>query len=457
VLTGASAGSWGAAALQQECWRRGVSAAGMPKEWFAAVEWMAREVCRDGTVLSCGRCKRQARTHVYCASCTVAFCRECLEVDAEAVWGIGFECPACILDTVCYVKPRGEHEVLLMELAEELVKSKACAYAPGTWRCYQRCFAQVVQFMRDVKLWVFPVFEHSHAQGLGLFFQCLKIRGISWATMAQYRCALVSASRCIGMTSPWERFPQLEELVAGLSRELRRPVKRKEGMTVAMVLRVLERLEERYLEFNGTANQRLADVALRDMAAVVISFWGIRRGAELWVNKAWSMGLRRCHLTFVPGSHVTLFIQAQKNDPRGQGSEVVIAWESGSGVCVGRILQLLDERLAECGIPAEGPLFCATTSFKRGGFVMPAPGKEARFQNRLRTLLKQTYAELAGDEEFLSRFGWHSLRRGGAESAFCAGVGFRKVMGQGGWKSEAGIKPYLAGKLHNKLTVSHAY
>mmetsp|Transcript_60797 Transcript_60797/g.125212 ORF Transcript_60797/g.125212 Transcript_60797/m.125212 type:complete len:341 (+) Transcript_60797:317-1339(+) len=339
-----------------------------------------------------------------------------------------------------------------MDLAEEMIKSRAYAYAEGTWRCYQRCFARVVQFMCEVKVWVFPVFEHSHTTGLGMFFQHLKMQGVSWATMSQYRCALVSASWSIGMTSPWERYPRLEELTAGLSRELRRPVKRKEGMTLPMV----EKLEERYVLYEGTEHQRLTDVALRDMAAVVISFWGIRRGAELWLNKAWSMGLLRCHVTFVPGSHVTLFVQAQKNDPRGKGMEVVIAWVTGSGVCVGRILQLLCARLEACGIPEEGPLFCATSSFKSGGFLMPAPGREARFQNRLRVLLRQTYVELANDSEFLNRFGWHLLRLGGAEEAFCAGVGFRLVMGQGGWKSEAGIKPYLAGRLHNKLTVSLA-
>jgi len=452
----ASAGSWRAAALQQECWRRGVSAAGMPQEWFAAVEWTAREVCRGGQVTACKRCLVQARTHIYCASCSASFCRRCLAVDKDSVWEIGFECPACVLESVSFVEPVGSHEQVLMELAEELIRTKTFAHAPSTWGCYQRCFRRVIQFMRDTKIWVFPVFEYSHARGLCLFFQHLKLSGISWATMSQYRCALVSASKSVGMTSPWERFPQLEELASGLSRELRRPVRRKEGMTRGMVLRVLAMLEARYLQYNGSSQQRLADVALRDMAALVISYWGIRRGAELWLNKQWTMGLRRCHVTFVSGSHVTLFIQAQKNDPRGLGSEVVIAWVTGSGVCVGRILQLLQARLAECGIPEEGPLFCATTSFRSGGFVMPEPGREARFQNRLRALLKRTYHELASNSVVLSRFGWHSLRRGGAEDAFNSGISMRLVMGQGRWKSEQGVRVYRGGNLATKLTVSHA-
>jgi len=125
-------------------------------------------------------------------------------------------------------------------------------------------------------------------------------------------------------------------------------------------------------------------------------------------------------------------------------------------VCIGRILQLFQARLEECGIPEDGPLFCATTSFKAGGFVMPEPGKEARFQNRLRTLLQRTYFEFASDSVLLSRLGWHSLRRGGAEAAFNAGMPMRLVMGQGGWKSEQSVRVYRAGNLASKLTVNHA-
>jgi len=426
----------------------------MPAEWFAAVEWTARAVCRHGRSERCKRCGVEARTHLYCASCSASYCRRCLAIEKEAIWEISFECPACVLESACHIEARGEHEYMLLELADELVKTKAYALAPSTWECYQRCFRQVIQFMRDTRVWVFPVFDYSHARGLCLFFQSLKMKGISWATMSQYRCALVNASKSLGMTSPWDRFPQLEELSAGLSRELRRPVRRKEGMTLPMMLRVLGMLEARYFQFNGTSQQRLADVALRDMAALVISYWGIRRGAELWMNRSWSMGMRRCHVTFVPGSHVTIFIQSQKNDPRGQGSEVVIAWVTGSGVCVGEILQLLQDRLAECGIPEDGPLFCATTSLRAGGFVMPAPGKEARFQNRLQALLKRTYFELAEDPVVLRRFGWHSLRRGGAEQAFNEGVPKWLVMEQGGWRSDGGVRVYRGGRLVNKLTVT---
>mmetsp|Transcript_52907 Transcript_52907/g.107882 ORF Transcript_52907/g.107882 Transcript_52907/m.107882 type:complete len:90 (+) Transcript_52907:359-628(+) len=85
---------------------------------------------------------------------------------------------------------------------------------------------------------------------------------------------------------------------------------------------------------------------------------------------------------------------------------------------------------------------------------MPEPGKEARFQNRLRALLKHTYFELLEDSVVLSRFGWHSLRRGGAELAFNEGVPKWLVMEQGGWKSDGGVRVYRGGRLVNKLTVT---
>jgi len=71
---------------------------------------------------------------------------------------------------------------------------------------------------------------------------------------------------------------------------------------------------------------------------------------------------------------------------------VVVAWVTGSGVRVGEILLRLEARLDECNIPRDAPLFCPTSPFSRGGFKVPAPGTEARFQNRLRLLLKQRAA-----------------------------------------------------------------
>lgn len=50
------------------------------------------------------------------------------------------------------------------------------------------------------------------------------------------------------------------------------------------------------------------------------------------MNSNWSMGLRRCHVTFMTNSHVTLFLQMMKNYPLGKGTEVVLAWVTGSGV-----------------------------------------------------------------------------------------------------------------------------
>jgi len=453
VLEWWGTGSWRMEALRAECLRRGLSAARMPEEWFRAVRWTVREVADGGRMSECRMCKTRAATHVFCSTCSDSYCRSCLAVGKEELWDLSFECAGCMIETVCWLDRWQPYEMELLKLAEEAVVTKGRAYKAKTWNGYQRCMRHVIQFMRESHIWVFPVFEWAHAKGLMLFFQSLKVKGTSWATMSHYRCALASASRSAGLPNPWKVFPQLDEMSAGLSRELRRAIVRKEGLTLAMLLRILEYLEFRYNKYNGTANQRLADVALRDMGALVVGFFAIRRGAELWCNRDSSMGLRRWHVTYVRGSHVTLFIQAQKNDTTGRGSEVVVAWVTGSGVRVGEILLRLEARLDECNIPRDAPLFCPTSHFSRGGFKVPAPGTEARFQNRLRLLLKQTYCDLAADPEVLNRFSFHSLRRGGA-LAFQNGAGTRMVMGQGGWRSEAGVAVYLAADLNSKLTVT---
>mmetsp|Transcript_22420 Transcript_22420/g.45346 ORF Transcript_22420/g.45346 Transcript_22420/m.45346 type:complete len:430 (+) Transcript_22420:155-1444(+) len=428
----------------------------MPREWQNAVRWTARAITEHGRITTCKKCLGQSSTQLFCAACGDTYCRACLSLDPDQLWDLSFECPGCIIESICHLDKWQPHEEDLLQLAEGWVTSRAQALKPKTWEGYQRSMRHVIQFMRDLKVWIFPVFNSSHARGLCLFFQRLKFRGTSWATMAGIRCALTNASRSAGLPNPWKEFPQLEELSVGLSKELRTPIKCKEGVSIEMIKRMLAYLEHRYWLYQGTKLQRLADVALRDIVALLIGFFGIRRGSELWANRDGTMGLRVQHVSLVPGSHLTLFIQVQKNDSTGRGSEVVIAWVTGSGIPVGAWVSRLLQRLRESNIPRWGPLFCATSSFARGGFLMPAAGTEARFQHRLRAVLRRTFRELMEDESLLSRWSFHSLRRGGATWGFQRGVRMRLVMGQGGWRSEQGVASYFAADLNSRLTVTRS-
>ena len=109
-----------------------------------------------------------------------------LEVEPNTLWEMGFECLACVLENICHLDEVNPHERVLLELAAEMVCTKSRALAKGTWEGYQRCMRQVITFMRETGIWVFPVFNYKHTRGLCLFFESLKVKGLVWATMAHY-------------------------------------------------------------------------------------------------------------------------------------------------------------------------------------------------------------------------------------------------------------------------------
>ena len=79
------------------------------------------------------------------------------------------------------------------------------------------------------------------------------------------------------------------------------------------------------------------------------------------MNKAHTYGILQTQVVLVPGSHVTLFVPAQKNDKLSQGLFVTLAWISGSGVLNGARIQRLLSRLWECDLQRPiVPLFLPT-------------------------------------------------------------------------------------------------
>lgn len=429
----------------------------MQQHWLAALRWTVREIAERGKDATCDICHTVEATHVYCANCGLSFCRKCLVVDDAALWDMmSFECAGCIIESVCHLDGgRNRNEKKLIEMGSELIKTMAHVLRQSTWKLYKHCMRYVIDFQRRWKLVCFPVQDRSQARALCLFFQELKMEGVSWAKMAHFRCALTACSRAGDFPNPWKTWPMLEDLSTGLSKELRAPVRCKEGVTLTMVLRVLDYLFDQYLHYNCTSQQKLSDAALCDWVAIVFSWWGIRCASEMWLNKAWSLGLRIMHVTITQGQCITLHLQAMKNDATGRGTEVVIAWVTCSGVQIGYVLCLLLWRLHSCCIPDWGPLFCATDNHKCGGFILPPPGSESRFSDHLKVHLQAVYEDFdeAGMQQ---RFSWHSLRRGGATHASRMGVPQKLVMGHGAWRSEAGIAPYVSADLMGKLSVTLA-
>jgi hypothetical protein len=327
---------------------------------------------------------------------------------------------------------------------------------PSTWNSYQRCMREMVLFMRRSGIIIFPVQEIYHARGMCLFFEHLRNTGTSWAKMAHFRSAIASASRSRDLPDPWKEWPRLQELTTGLSKEMKTPVVRKEGVTIIMVLALLKHLESEERYWRNLGRHSRADTALRRQGEIIVAFVGMRRGAECWLNESGGMGLRGGDIDLIAPSHVVLFVQSMKNDPTAKGTEVVLAWETSSGIRVGETLTRLLLRLRQCNIDLHGPLFCGTSHKGHGGFVKPAVGKAFREADILKTLLPRIYVECYRGSILLSRFSFHSFRRGGASWAFRVGAEFILVKGHGAWRSDAGVAPYMHANLDGKLSVTLA-
>eukprot|EP00961_Rhodomonas_salina_P296643 3936527-Rhodomonas_salina.1 len=168
---------------------------------FMAARWAVRQLASSGQATECSVCGVSSRLHLWCVACAHSFCKACLKVQGRDLWSINFECVSCSIETVtvCVLDKFSRRENWLVSLAQNWLVTRSYAIKPSTWREYQRCMHQVIQFMRDTKCVVFQVLDSSMALGLCFFFQHLKAEGTSWATMAQHWSALANASRSAGL------------------------------------------------------------------------------------------------------------------------------------------------------------------------------------------------------------------------------------------------------------------
>eukprot|EP00961_Rhodomonas_salina_P290416 3924192-Rhodomonas_salina.1 len=153
--------------------------------------------------------------------------------------------------------------------------------------------------------------------------------------MATYRSAIRSLSLASGVPDPWDRFPQLKTMCKGLKKQVGVPASRKEGLTINIVRALFGFWVSSERSYRAAGNGRLADGALRNATQLCFGWFGLHSASELFMSPNGHMGLRVHDVVATQGSHVTLFIRKQKNDPYSRGSEVVLAWVSGSGIPIG--------------------------------------------------------------------------------------------------------------------------
>ena len=370
------------------------------------------------------------------------------------MWDIEFCCPACVVDSL-FVLPidNSPGSPYLLHLALQTMKSSSARLALSTWRNYLRCVQKAITFTIKHGVVCFPVVNTQTLRGAMLFFQHLRQIGTSWSSMRTFRSAWKSCHEALGFLDPWVAFPALARQTAGLQKQVSVPARPRVGLTIVMLKAILAYMNLHERQSRASGNNNTADVLLRDAVALIIGFFAMRRSDELFMNKAHTHGILQTHVVLVPGSHVTLFVPAQKNDKLSQGLFVTLAWISGSGVLIGAWIQRLLSRLQECDLRRPTvPLFLPTMG--NLGYRLVSPGVPVSKPQVLRKILPRIFTIFGTKPALLALFGWHSCRRGGATHGYGNGVPMDLLAPHGGWFTVQGLKAYTTAAFVQRLSVT---
>ena len=179
-------------------------------------------------------------------------------------------------------------------------------------------------------------------------------------------------------------------------------------------------------------------IDLRSLTVAVLSYAGFLRFDEV-------SRLRLRDIKFEP-SYVRLFIDKSKTDQHKVGRDVLIA-KIGSYACPVGVLHSYLKRTQV----SEGFIFRGLQSAK-GGHALRKANKPISYTT-LRQDILAALSELGLDK---SRFGLHSLRRGGATQAANSGINDRLFKKHGRWSSDKAKDGYVDESLNAVLSVSRS-
>ena len=420
-----------------------------------AARWFSRQVVLHGRSLQCAYCASWSRQSLLCGYCDLAVCRGCLGIGEQELFDVGFQCVACAVVALPLLEVKPDWAPQLLTLQRAKVITLASRLKPSTWMQYQRWVTEIQHFMIDSGVIIFPILSSAVASAFTLFLQYLKGKGYSWGTIRQCRSAVAAFHKSIpGISAeeadPFTRFPEMSLMWSGINRTVLTSVTPRRPLPGVWVIAVIKLLHQRFRE--GLAERpRQARLDLRNALILAFGFFGIRRSAELFVNKSRRMGLLRSHVTVTEGQSVNLYIQSQKNDTTAKGNLIHLSWVTQSGVCLGDMVTDYVGLLAQDGIPADSPFFLPTS--RVGTFVSVEPGSVSKLNYVIKQLISEFYPGVT-EQVLKEYYSFHSLRRGGATWARSRGVPLGLIIALGLWTTVDGARSYLVPSEEEKTLAS---
>ena len=224
--------------------------------------------------------------------------------------------------------------------------------------------------------------------------------------------------------------------------------KQKKGISAELLKLLVDKL---YGLVYQHQHSPISQMYLRDLVWLVLSYFGFLRRSEAVALNVQDVTIN----TGNPASpaYVGLFLRRSKTDPLGRGMQVLLAWCSASGICIGQLIALYISRLQFHQYPSHFPLFMILGL----DYSLDSTNERRVAQTTLSGRLKIYLSDLAHEHPNLqidlTSYSAHSLRRGAATSAWQAGVPREIVARHGRWQSDA-VDLYLIADVDFKLTVT---
>jgi integrase len=327
-------------------------------------------------------------------------------------------------------------------LAHRLVWLRAQGQSCSTRTTYASCLQRFVYWGTQVMGWrvqeVLPRLPHEGVNPLHIELF------IAWA-MGKYSYSTIDTT--INALAAWHKAKDLEpSAYVRTSRVLDtlRAAKITLGpsglpMGKTGMSRPMLRLLLGYLSELSRQDQSMRPIYQRDSTWLTIGYFGLLRRSEI-------IALRMADVTFHTDasgapSHIDLLVQQSKTDRMGLGSSVLLAAKSNDNIHIYSTLQDWYTLRLRSGAHGEDPLFTQWDPDSFSLSSIPISNGQA-LAKRLKwylTSLKVRYPTLEVNPH---SYGMHSLRRGGVQAAWQAGVDIDSIKSHGRWRSTA-INAYM--------------
>jgi hypothetical protein len=405
----------------------------------------------------CDKAGSDRRRLLVCTGCRCFTHSTCLGLGPFAFPGGFFECASCVLLSACLeapgLDPTGPPAAAGRESATRLVWLRGSRTQLSSQATYASALHRFVYWAAAIM--GLPL-ETALPPAAGAGVRKIHVElFISWA-MTKYKFATVKstvdalANWCRDKGAPLQDSVRHKDVGALLATAQATCgpeglPKGKLGMSIPLLQTLIS-----YLGAQKAKDPALAPIHTRDIAWLVLGFFGMLRRSEL-------IGLTIGDVSLAgtgPGDGViTLWIARSKTDRAGQGALVPIAGASGQRWDLwSPVSRYLDLRRTAGAQPADPFLVQWDLDTRRLGRepIKTSQALAIRLQGML-TRLKQTYQDL---ELCPEAYGMHSLRRGGVMAAWAAGVEVALIKLHGRWRSDSGMRPYLTPDLRTQLRVT---